>query len=480
MQEFKVDVAILGAGTAGMGAYHAAKKAGKKVLLIEGGPYGTTCARVGCMPSKLLIAAAETAHQMQKADQLGIQLNAGYQVDGKRVLERLRRERDRFAAGAAQTVENWPSEDRLRSYAHFIGPNELETDNGDRIHATSIVIATGSSPAIPEPLQAAADRLITTDEIFEWTDLPDSIAVFGPGVIGLELGQALHRLGVRMRLFGRGGKIGPLSDPKIRSLAEELFNQEFSLLSDAQVSQVSLDDQGVKIRFTLPDGQQKEEYFDYLLAATGRRPNLENLNLDVLNLQLDNRKQPLFNPQTGQLKDHQGQALPIFIAGDVNNYRPLLHEANDEGHLAGKNAATWPDINEYPRRTPLAVVFSDPQIALIGETLPELEKRLGTEQLAIGEVDFTNQGRSRVMLVNKGLLRVYANKKDGTLLGAEMLGPRAEHLAHLLAWSIQLGMTLNQLLELPFYHPVIEEGLRSALRSAAAQLDTRHQETTRR
>ena len=118
------------------------------------------------------------------------------------------------------------------------------------------------------------------------------------------------------------------------------------------------------------------------------------------------------------------------------------------------------------RRVPLGIVFSDPQLAVVGERFADLAP--GT--FVTGQVSFENQGRSRVMLRNKGMLHVYANVATGRIVGAEMIGPDAEHLAHLLAWAIQSGMTVEKSLEMPFYHPVIEEGLRTALRDALAKL----------
>ena len=160
---------------------------------------------------------------------------------------------------------------------------------------------------------------------------------------------------------------------------------------------------------------------------------------------------------------------PIFIAGDANHDLPLLHEAADEGRIAGENAALWPNVKPGLRRTPLAAVFSDPQLAVVGNRLIDLAP--GT--FVTGEVSFENQGRSRVMLRNRGLLHVYADVATGLLLGAELIGPDAEHLAHLLAWAIQSGMTVERSLEMPFYHPVVEEGLRTALRDAQAKLTAR-------
>ena len=470
MQPIKVDVTILGTGTAGMGAYRAAKAAGKRVLLLEPYHYGTTCARVGCMPSKLLIAAAEAAHQAHTAEGFGVHLPGGYRVDGRKVMQRVKSERDRFVGFVVEDVEAFDPADRLKTSATLIGPKRLQTAEGQLIDTQTLIVATGSSPFIPEFFKQAEDRLIINDDLFDWDDLPESVAVFGPGVIGLELGQALHRLGVRVRIFGKGGNVGPLQDPKIRQLAAEIFAAEFPFLPDAQVSAIQRTDAGVAITFNDDTGQSHTETFDYLLAATGRRPNLEGLNLAEAGIATDEQGQPLVDPLTLACRYPDGSPAPVFIAGDANNDRPLLHEASDEGRIAGGNAAAWPRIQPGHRRTPLAVVFSDPQIAQAGQTFTELLSSQGEDQLAIGEVSFSNQGRSRVMRVNKGLLRVYADKKTGLLLGAEMLGPRAEHLAHLLAWVIQQQLSVEQLLAMPFYHPVIEEGLRTALRSAAAQL----------
>ncbi|MEZ8386279.1 dihydrolipoyl dehydrogenase, partial [Vibrio splendidus] len=130
-----------------------------------------------------------------------------------------------------------------------------------------------------------------------------------------------------------------------------------------------------------------------------------------------------------------------------------------------------PEIRAGLRRSKISAVFSDPQIAMVGETYKEIITRLGTcGCFATGEVSFENQGRSRVMLRNKGILHVYGEQGTGRFLGAEMMGPNAEHLAHLLAWAHQKKMTVSEMLDMPFYHPVIEEGVRTALRDLNAKL----------
>ena len=470
MDVHDVDVAIIGAGTAGMAAYREVRKKTDRIALIEGGPFGTTCARVGCMPSKLLIAPAQARHALSLLPSFGIHSDAG-RVDGRALMQRVRKERDRFVGFVKEAVADFDQAHIMRAQAVFEDPHTLRLSAAsdgtapvfERIRAKHIIIATGSRPAIPDMLRAAGDRLVVNDEVFDWQDLPGSVAVFGAGVIGVELGQALHRLGVRVRLFGRGGGIAGLSDPAVRDVAKKIIGAEMPTSLDARDVRVDRDGDLVVIHFTDEDGSSHSERFDYLLAATGRTPNVDALGLAKTGLALDARGVPIFDRQSMQAGDSH-----IFIAGDAGDDMPVLHEAADEGHLAGKNAASFPAVYKHSRRTELGIVFCDPQAAFAGQRHSQLIKD-GVD-FATGDVSFEDQGRSRVMLVNQGLLRVYGERGTGLLLGAEMIGPENEHLAHLLAWAIQMRMTVAQVLELPFYHPVIEEGLRTALRKLLGEL----------
>lgn len=461
MEKRNVDVAIIGTGTSGMGAYRAAAKETDSIILIEGGEYGTTCARVGCMPSKLLIAAAEAAHSVEKAHKFGVEAEIT-KIDGRAVMGRVKSERDRFVGFVKESVDSFDPKHLIKGYAKFIADDTLVIDDKIEIKAKSIVIATGSSPAIPPIFGDVQDRLIINDDVFEWDDLPESIALFGPGVIGLEIGQALHRLGVDVKIFGRGGFVGPLSDPDVLQYATKSFQEEFYINPDADVTSIKQIGDKVEITYRDFDGTCLTSKFDYVLATTGRTPNVRNIGLENTSLPLDERGVPKFNPFTTQIG-----ASSVFIAGDANNDKPLLHEAADEGKIAGDNAARFPNIRAGKRTSPLGVVFSDPQLATVGSSYSSLKEGC----FATGEVSFEGQGRSRTMLVNKGLMHVYGEQGTGLLLGAEIFGPRAEHLAHLLAWAHQQKMTISEILEMPFYHPVIEEGLRTALRDLNSKLN---------
>ncbi|MDO8319430.1 dihydrolipoyl dehydrogenase [Rhodoferax sp.] len=457
MTPLQVEVAIIGAGTAGMGAYRAARAHVDSVLLIEGGAYGTTCARVGCMPSKLLIAAAEAAHQARQAQAFGVQVQA-VTVDGAAVMARVQRERDRFVSFVLETIDAIAPGDRLAARVKFQNANTLMTEHGQLIHARRVVIATGSMPVLPPVLKELGAHLLTNENVFDLPTLPTSLAVFGPGVLGLELSQAMSRLGVRVKVFGVGGGIASIQDPVIREDANQAFNHEFYLDASAQVKWVKETATGVDVNYLHRDGAWKTEPFDYALAATGRSPAVAGLGLENTGLPLNDHGVPMFDRFTLQCGDST-----VFIAGDASDDSPLLHEAADQGRIAGENAARFPDIRPGLRRTPLAVVFTDPQIASVGFNLKQLNAQF-KDRFAVGLVSFEDQGRSRVMLRNQGILKVYGERDSGLFLGAEMFGPAAEHIGHLLAWAAQQRMTVSNMLDMPFYHPVIEEGLRTALR----------------
>jgi len=476
MKTMNVDVAILGAGTAGLAAHSAARAVGASAAIIESGPYGTTCARVGCMPSKLLIAAADAAHGLAKAPSFGVRAS-GIGIDGRAVMARVSHERDRFVGFVLQAVERLPPSDRIQGRACFVDDHTIEVDGGMRVIAKSVVIATGSRPDYPDSFKSLGDRLITSDDVFAWTDLPGSVAIIGPGIIGLELGQALHRLGVHVLVLGRGGRIGPISDPAIRACTLATLNEEFRLEPDAKITRMQRHGDHVDIEFTAPGGPAEVGQFDYVLAATGRAPNIKGIGLENTTVRLDDKGVPRFDPLTAQTVGNGGSSS-IFIAGDASNFIALLHEATDEGRIAGGNAARMAlgrPVLSGLRRAPIGVVFTDPQIAIVGGGFRSMKPG----SFATAGVSFENQGRARVLLRNKGLVHLYGDPATGDFLGAEMLAPGAEHLAHLLAWALQSEMTVKQMLEMPFYHPTVEEGLRTALRNLDAGMHPRQSVTAK-
>ena len=452
----EVDVAILGAGSAGLFALSQVKRETDNYVLINGGELGTTCARVGCMPSKVLIQVAEDFHRKSIFEREGIDGGEKLSVDVPASMEHVQDLRDVFVDKTLGVTDDMDETHLIDGYAKFVSNDTIEV-NGEQIKAKSIIIATGSTPIVPAAWQGFADDVITTDEFFELEDLPASMAVIGLGSIGLEIGQSLHRLGVKVAAVDQLTSIAKLEDDKVNELAVTVMNREFPLWL-GQAATLEKVESGIQV-----SAGEERMVVDKVLASLGRKPNLDNLNLEATDIKLDAGGVPLFDPLTMQL-----QGLPIFIAGDVNVDRPLLHEAGHEGRVAGYNAV-HADVVKFKRKVALGITFCDPNIATVGKQLPELDE----VEIAIGEIQFAPVGRALIIGKNRGLLRLYVQKSDGLLLGASMCCVKAENLAHLIAWSIQNGMTVFDMLKMPFYHPVIEEALQGALYSVLSQLDVK-------
>lgn len=447
MAEKRVDVAILGSGTAGLNATSQVGPSGKRFLLINGGEPGTTCARVGCMPSKALIQVAEDYHRRTHLNRYGVDGHTELSIHIPEAMGHVQDLRDNFVDRVLANSTDNMGDKFIEAYARFADPHTLELDNGKRVTAEKIIIATGSRPVIPAAWEAFGDRVLTTDTFFELEDLPKSVAVVGLGVIGLELGQSLSRLDIKVHGFDMAQTIGGSSDPEVSKMALEIMQREFPIyLGHA----VEITEQGEQLLVT---AGEHSVVVDKVLASLGRIPNVDGLALKNSGLELDDRGIPLFNPSTMRCGDSH-----IFIAGDVNGERPILHEAGDEGKIAGYNAVN-DKVRAFRRKIPLAINFCDPNICLVGKSYSELDQ----EKTAIGEVRLAPVGRAMIMGQNCGIIRVYGDKSSGIVLGAEMITIRGENLAHLLNWAVSQQLTVGELIRMPFYHPVIEEALQAAL-----------------
>jgi dihydrolipoamide dehydrogenase len=457
VNERTVDVAIIGSGTSGLNAMAQVRRAGKTFALINGGEPGTTCARVGCMPSKALIQVADDFHRRTNLGRYGVDGHQELAVDLASVMDHVQDLRDTFVDRVLGSSTDHLGEEFIQEYAHFVEPTLIEA-GGQRIRAARVIIATGSRPMVPMAWQIFGDKVITTDSLFELNDLPASMAVVGLGVIGLELGQSLSRLGVSVTGFDQLGHIGGAQDPEVQRCAVDILSKEFPIHLGHPVS---LAEEGEQLRVTAGD---QSILVDRVLCSVGRVPNVEGLGLEKLGVPLDRRGIPAYNPNTMQVGN-----LPVFIAGDVDGDRPILHEAGDEGRIAGYNAAHG-ETAAFRRKVPLSINFCDPNICVVGARWNDLDQAT----IAIGHLNFAPVGRALIMGKNKGVLRLYGEKASGRILGAEMIGPKGENLAHLLAWCIEQGLTVGRMLRMPFYHPVIEEALQAALYDLYAKVDPKN------
>ncbi len=448
-----VKVAIIGAGSAGLSALRQVKKTTGDYLLIDQGPLGTTCARVGCMPSKALIQVARDLHSRRLFAESGITGSEHLACDIPAVLRHVRGLRDRFTSGMAQAIRAQASDRLLVGQAKLLDVHHIQV--GDLlIEADHIVISVGARPDVPKAWQRFADRILTYESLFEQEALPPRMAVIGLGPMGLELGQALSRLGIEMTGFSSSKSLGGLSDPEVSAVMRKAIALEFPIHLGAP-AEVEPDGDLLVVR-----SGKTTATVDSLLLAIGSTPNLDGLGLDNLGVALDERGLPAYDVRTCQVGN-----LPVYISGDVTGFRPVLHEALDEGHIAGLNVLAVA-AEAYCRRPALRIVFCEPQLVMAGRSFAQLHNA----GIVIGSVGFEDESRAVIEGTNRGLLRIYVDPASGLLLGAEAACPGAEHLGHVLALAIQQRMTVADLLQMPFYHPTAEEALRAALLDAAQKL----------
>jgi dihydrolipoamide dehydrogenase len=454
----RYDIAIIGAGTAGLSARREVAKRTNNYVVIDDGILGTTCARVGCMPSKALIETANLFHKRHTLKKLGVGGAHALDLDRVKVMSHVRQLRDRFVRSVTKEMDDWTETHLIKKRAKFTTKNTL--DLGDEvIHADKIIVATGSKPVWPKGWEAYSDYLVDTDSFFELETFPSKVAVIGLGVIGLELGQSLARIGVDVVGIGLGNAIGGLTDPEIQTYAIQKFGEEFPIVTTG-VKELRSKDGKLEIITS-----ETSYLVDKALLALGRKPSLAGLGLDELGLELDDKGIPLYDPGTYLI-----EGTSIFIAGDVNPERPILHEAADEGRIAGYNAAS-DKMQCFRRRTKLAITFADPNIAIVGKSYDELHRE--KVDFVTGKVSYEGQGRAILKMQEIGMIHVYVDRNKGSLLGAEIFCPDGEHMAHLLAWAIAGKIDVHHALSMPFYHPVIEEGLRTALRHAASLVEVK-------
>lgn len=460
MQERPVDIVIIGSGSAGLNAMAQARSAGRSFVLLNGGAPGTTCARIGCMPSKVMIHIAEEYYRRTHFGQFGIDGHAGLSLDVSEAMKHVQELRDGFVQGVvSRSTAKLPPDVFIQEYGRLLEPTLVEAA-GQRFRAKAVVIATGSTPIVPAPWRQFGRNVITTDEVFELEDLPASMAIIGMGTIGLELGQSLARMGVEITGFDQLERIAGITDPEVNRCAIELMREEFAIHLGATATLAEADG---RLRVS---GGGHEVVVDKVLSSIGRVPMVDGLGLEALGLPLDARGVPPFDPHTMQVGD-----LPVFLAGDVTGDRQVLHEATDEGKIAGYNAAhVGYAPARFKRKTPFYVNFCDPNIIAVGARFDQVDP----DRSAIGEVRFATVGRARAMGETHGVLRIYADRASGRLLGSEMVAPRGEHLGHLLAWSIEQGLTVGDLLRMPFYHPVIEGALKTALGDVYRKIDAKN------
>ncbi|MEW5735190.1 MAG: FAD-dependent oxidoreductase [Thermodesulfobacteriota bacterium] len=452
MPEQRLAAAIVGAGTAGLYAASRISRATDDFLLFEGGIEGTTCARVGCMPSKAIISASQAFACTAKG------AAAASPADSAAVLAQVRQVRDALVSHTAKNARARFGEKIRTRTVHFIAPMTLF--DGETSYACErIVLACGSTPAIPPGWRLLPGKIITTDQFFELTELGRKVLVLGLGPVGIELSQAMAGLGIEVVAAEMTENAAAIRSPAILEMLLSCLGAEKNLKLLFRHKAVLVSAEG-RVRAELSDlgtGKSVIEEFDQVLLATGRKPNAAALKLENSGLILDARSLPVFDGKTLATQDGK-----VFLAGDFSVLRPFFHDAADQGILAGQNAVAKGALSSLPEKVALSIVFTHPNVVQVGRTPADP----AAEGLAAGTVDFADMGRAKLEGGKRGRISLYFSQESRTLSGAELVAPEGEHMGHFLAACIQARFTVEQMLSLPYYHPTYEELIQGAVDQA--------------
>lgn len=450
------DFAIIGGGSAGYAAARTAADLGLKTVVIEGGAeVGGLCILRGCMPSKALIESANRMLTLRRAEEFGLRAT-GLEVHAPEIIARKRRLIGEFADYRRQQLETGKFV-FIRSRARFTDPHTIEIawpgESSHTLRARSFLIATGSSVRIPDVPGLADCGALTSNEALELESLPSSLAVLGAGPVALEMAHYFSALGVEVTVLQRGPQLLTGLDPDIAAATEQALRARgITIFTETKIAAIECAADGKRIRFE-HGGEARIVECAQILNALGRKPHLDGLGLEAAQVaHPQGRIEASLRQQTSQ--PH------IFAAGDCCGPHEVVHIAVQQGEIAARNAARLlagkpAELESIDYRLKLFVVFTEPEVALVG--LTETEARDRGIAFRTASHPFADHGKSLVMGESEGFVKLIADAATGEILGGSVVGPHASDLIHEIAVAMHFRGTAAQLAAVPHYHPTLSE-----------------------
>lgn len=437
---------VIGAGAGGLVVAIGAAKAGKKVLLVEKGPYGGDCTNFGCIPSKSLIAAAHVAHSLKTSRELGIEC-ASLEFTAKEALTRTRQIIREVRSQEEPPALEKLGIDTLTGTATFIDPHVLEV-NGEKIFGKQIVIATGSSPLIPSIPGLEKTSFLTSENIFDLEEIPRTLCVIGGGPIGCELAQAFQRLGAQVTMIHKHEKLLDKEEPIVQDAIIATFKKEgITLHLGAKIEEVH--QQNRHFQITLQDGTKIET--QQLLLAVGRKVNLEALNLQAAGVEFTDK---------GIRIDEFGRTSQehIWAVGDIVGAPFFTHRAENQGR-AVLTSLLLPFKKKIDPQPIPRVTFTDPEVASIGLSEEEAVKKY---TIASYLVPFNTVDRAITTGRTEGFVKVITKKWSSRILGCTIVAPCAGEMLGEISLAMLAKIPLRKLARLIHPYPTYNLALRKA------------------
>ena len=449
----KPDILIVGGGSAAFSAAITAADGGARVVIAGEGTIGGTCVNIGCVPSKTLIRAMQAVHDGKNA----VRFDGVKGVTGIFDWKALVRQKQALVDGLRKAkyedlLPGYPNISYVKGRAQFTGNGTEVEVEGTLYHPTKVILATGSSPALPPIDGIQSVPVMDSTKALELEKLPESLLVIGGGIIGCELGQMFARAGVKVTICCRS-RLLPDAEPEVsRALADCLHQEGVTVCQGVGYQKIEKRGEGIALTCQTPEGSRMIEA-EQVLAATGRRPNTKNLLLTKVGITLNGNGGIAVN-------EYMQSGYPdVYAVGDVTGQDMFVYMAAYGGKLAALNALQG-NKRRYDNAAMPSVVFTDPQVATAG--LTEAEAKAKGHDVETSLITLDNVPRHIAARDTRGLIKLVADRKTEKLLGATILAPEAGDSIQTVVMALKAGLTFGELADTIFPYLTAVEGIKLA------------------
>lgn len=456
MPQETVDVIVVGAGQGGGPLASAFAKAGRKTMLIERAHAGGTCVNTGCTPTKTMIASGRVAYLAQRAADYGVHVG-DISIDMERVRKRKRDMVEMFREGSESGITSTEGLEYLEGEARFVDDMTLEValnDGGSRtVTAGTIVLNVGERPRELGIDIPAGVTVLDSTSVMELAEAPDHLVVVGGGVIGVEFAQLFRRLGSGVTILQRGGKLLAREDPEISDAVATILTEDgITIEFDASVVALSRSGSGVDVAVERKDGFSFTVKGSHILAAAGRTPNTDSLNLAATGLKTDER---------GYLETDdrlQTDVAGIFAIGDIRPGPKFTHISYDDYRIIQANLIEDGNRSVNDRPVPYTV-FMDPQLGRVG--MSEQEAKEQGVPFRVAEIQMSSVARALETDETRGMMKAIVHAETRMILGAAVLGIEGGEVMSMIQIAMMGDLPYTRLREGVFAHPNLSEALNS-------------------
>ncbi|HUX48807.1 MAG TPA: dihydrolipoyl dehydrogenase [Dehalococcoidia bacterium] len=441
----KYDVIVIGSGC-GMNIVDEALAHGLSVALVDKGPLGGTCANLGCIPSKMLIFAADRVAEIQEAKRLGIKAGIKH-IDFGFIMERMRKSIRENQEHMKQGVSHAENLDFYEGEGHFVDDYTIEV-NGEKIRGDKIFIASGSRPLIPPIKGLDSVDFLTNETVLQLKERPESLIIIGGGYIAVEYGHFFAAMGTKVTILEMADLLVLAEEPEIAEVLKKELGRRMDVYTNVRAEEVRENGRGITVITTdAKSGVKKEFTAQRILVAVGRRSNADLLKVENTGVEVDKRGFVKVNEYLETAKKN------IFAVGDANGQQMFTHVANLEASLAADNGIQGSKIKMDYSAAPHAV-YSHPQIASVGMTEEAARK---AHKVLVGKAEYSDVAQGEAMMEESGFAKAVMEAGTGKILGFHIIGPYAPILIQEVINTMASGGGIDQIQTSMHIHPSITE-----------------------